>query len=234
MSAPGPLSLEAMHEQQLVWAKQLKQEDMFNPEELRVVAGLDVHWVDDTTGIAAVVILSWPGLEQVHARFLSFTPDIPYHTGLLGFRECPAYMQLLEEVHSTTEHKPQLLFVDGCGMLHQRGAGSATQLGLACNIPTIGISKSLNSRSRLTDKEVKQQMQDDAVTQLRLFDHEGVLVGCAIRKDIAHKQPVFVSVGHGVCLDTAVRLSAAACVHRIPEPVRQADVAARHRALGLL
>jgi deoxyinosine 3'endonuclease (endonuclease V) len=223
-----------MHKQQLVWAQQLEQQDLFDPEELKVVAGLDVHWVDDTTGIAALVVLSWPRLEQLHARFLSFTPDIAYHTGLLGFRECPAYLQLLEEVQRTTDHRPQLLFVDGCGILHPRGAGSASQLGLACSIPTIGISKSLNSRSRLTDKQVKQQMQDDGVTQLHLFDPEGLLVGCAIRKDTAHKQPVFVSVGHGVCLDTAVRLSAAACIHRIPEPVRQADVAARHRALGLV
>ena len=40
-------------------------------------------------------------------------------------------------------------------------------------------------------------------------------------------KPVVVSVGHGVSLSSAVALVWRTCKHRIPEPVRQADLRSR-------
>uniref|UniRef100_A0A3P9C150 Endonuclease V n=1 Tax=Maylandia zebra TaxID=106582 RepID=A0A3P9C150_9CICH len=34
-------------------------------------------------------------------------------------------------------------------------------------------------------------------------------------------KPVYVSVGHKISLDTAVRLTHACCRYRVPEPIRQ-------------
>lgn len=49
-------------------------------------------------------------------------------------------------------------------------------------------------------------------------------------------KPIFVSVGHGLSLDSAVALAHRCCAHRIPEPVRQADLRSREwlRAHGAL
>lgn len=46
--------------------------------------------------------------------------------------------------------------------------------------------------------------------------------------------PIFVSTGHRVSLDTAVALVIAMSKHRVPEPIRQADLRsrARLRAIG--
>ena len=40
-------------------------------------------------------------------------------------------------------------------------------------------------------------------------------------------RPIFVSVGHGVCLRTAVALTTACCAYRVPEPIRLADLEGR-------
>uniref|UniRef100_A0A3P9MBN2 Endonuclease V n=1 Tax=Oryzias latipes TaxID=8090 RepID=A0A3P9MBN2_ORYLA len=36
-------------------------------------------------------------------------------------------------------------------------------------------------------------------------------------------KPVYVSVGHKISLDTAVRLTRACCLFRVPEPIRQVE-----------
>ena len=40
-------------------------------------------------------------------------------------------------------------------------------------------------------------------------------------------KPIYVSVGHGVCLRSALALTLACCRHRVPEPVRLADLSGR-------
>uniref|UniRef100_A0A3Q4MZB2 Endonuclease V n=1 Tax=Neolamprologus brichardi TaxID=32507 RepID=A0A3Q4MZB2_NEOBR len=39
-------------------------------------------------------------------------------------------------------------------------------------------------------------------------------------------KPVYVSVGHKISLDTAVRLTHACCRYRVPEPIRQVGLRA--------
>ncbi|KAK4530077.1 hypothetical protein CCYA_CCYA03G0934 [Cyanidiococcus yangmingshanensis] len=54
------------------------------------------------------------------------------------------------------------------------------------------------------------------------------VLGAAVRTGRRARNPVYVSVGHGIDLDTAVTLvQAAAREHRLPEPLRLADQVAR-------
>jgi deoxyribonuclease V len=51
-------------------------------------------------------------------------------------------------------------------------------------------------------------------------------IGVALRTQKGIR-PVFVSIGHRVDLDSAIKLVLACCPrHRIPEPTRQADIEA--------
>jgi deoxyinosine 3'endonuclease (endonuclease V) len=220
-----------MEAQQDAWATQLTATDCHDRATLSVVGGLDTHWITEDEGVAALVVLSWPHLELLHNTFQHFLPTIPYKAGFLGFRECEAYTLLFNRVRGTSL-EPQLLFVDGCGVLHPRSCGSASQLGLMLDIPTIGISKTLNSRSKLSDKQVKDNMLATNSLQLPILDHAGLVVGCAVRKSLEHRQPVYVSCGHKISLDTAVELAKTSCLFKIPEPVRQADKLARQQAGG--
>jgi hypothetical protein len=80
------------------------------------------------------------GLAVVHQEFEVVDLDVPYLPGFLGFREVPAYKKLLSRL---TTIKPQILLVDGFGVLHERRCGSASQLGVETGYPTIGVGKHL-------------------------------------------------------------------------------------------
>ncbi|XP_050175251.1 endonuclease V isoform X6 [Myiozetetes cayanensis] len=49
----------------------------------------------------------------------------------------------------------------------------------------------------------------------------------ALRSYHNSSKPLYVSVGHRVSLDTAVRLVGSCCRYRVPEPIRQADIRSR-------
>ncbi|KAM7393634.1 hypothetical protein PAMP_020491 [Pampus punctatissimus] len=49
----------------------------------------------------------------------------------------------------------------------------------------------------------------------------GKVLGKALRSSDKSSKPVYVSVGHKISLDTAVRLTHSCCRYRVPEPIRQ-------------
>jgi hypothetical protein len=55
----------------------------------------------------------------------------------------------------------------------------------------------------------------------------GALLRTSKSVDEASFKPVIVSVGHGISLDSAIALTVLLTKHRIPEPVRQADLRGR-------
>jgi len=56
----------------------------------------------------------------------------------------------------------------------------------------------------------------------------GCVWGAALRTTAVDGfKPLLVSVGHGMSLASAVELVWRCCVHRVPEPVRQADLRSR-------
>ena len=51
--------------------------------------------------------------------------------------------------------------------------------------------------------------------------------GAAVCSTADVKNPIYVSIGHMVSLDTASAIARACAQHRVPEPVRQADQRSR-------
>src|SRR5690606_42066200 len=77
---------------------------------------------------------------EVLVEFLVRRPtSMPYIPGLLSFRELPALRQALDEL----PQRPDLLFVDGQGIAHPRRLGIAAHLGVAVDLPSIGVAKTL-------------------------------------------------------------------------------------------
>ncbi|PSC76275.1 endonuclease V isoform X1 [Micractinium conductrix] len=119
---------------------------------LHMVGGLDISVFPSVDasggsgnggGVASLAVLAFPSLalrhlEQLHLPSLT----APYIPGFLGFREVPAYLELLHRAVQQGVH-PQLLLVDGFGVLHPRRCGSASQLGVLAGLPTVGFAKSL-------------------------------------------------------------------------------------------
>ncbi|KAL7170735.1 hypothetical protein ACSBR2_035585 [Camellia fascicularis] len=111
---------------------------------LKYVGGVDVSFSKDDPSIACgtLVVLDLLTLEVVYDDFSVVRLHIPYVPGFLAFREAPILLELLEKMKNCAHpFHPQLLMVDGNGLLHPRGFGLACHLGVLANLPTIGIGK---------------------------------------------------------------------------------------------
>lgn len=73
----------------------------------------------------------------------------PYIPGFLAFREVDHLLALLERLRaSRPELVPDVIFVDGNGVLHPRGFGLASHLGVLARIPTVGLRRKRGRRWR--------------------------------------------------------------------------------------
>jgi deoxyribonuclease V len=186
------------------------------PRPPRFLGGADaICDRQDRRIFGAVAVYSFPELEFVEEAGAAGDCPFPYRTGLLSFREVP----ILAAAFQRLRQKPDVLLVDGQGLAHPRGLGLASHLGLALNIPTIGVAK-----SRLVGKGKEPDWEAGAVSPLIW---EGKVVGLILRT-VSGKQPLYLSVGHRLTLPES-REIVLTCVrrYRIPVPLRQADLLSR-------
>ncbi len=199
--------------------------------EIRTVAGLDAAFVlsgsqalrrtsrwnalrDANRAIGGVVVFRFPEMAEVERAHATLPLRFPYVPGFLSFREIPVLLEVLGKL----KKMPDLLFCDGQGYAHPRRMGLATHLGILLDRPTIGCAKSIliGSHGKLAKK---------AGSWAPLVDEKasGERIGAALRtRDGVN--PVYVSQGHRVSLETAIRLTLAVSDGvRIPRPTRVAD-----------
>lgn len=175
------------------------------------VAGVDVGFEDNgriTRG--AVVILEFPSLVMRESSIARLPTSFPYVPGLLSFREIPAVLKALAYI----EQLPDLLICDGQGIAHPRRIGIASHLGLLTGLPSIGVGKSRLIGTHEPVKDVKG-------TWVPLWD-KGECIGAVLRTRKGVK-PVYISPGHKISLETAIRY-VMACItrFRLPEAIRMA------------
>ena len=186
--------------------------------DVETVAGVDVSIRDDTAQ-AAVVVLSLPDLTVVDEAIHRCEVPFPYVPGLLSFRETPPVLPALEHLSVT----PDVLMTDSHGRAHPRRFGFACHLGVLLDRPTLGVAKSI------LVGEPGGALDDEKGSRVPLVD-DGETVGAVLRTR-TDVNPVYVSVGHRLTLDDAVRLTLECSPrYKIPEPTRQAHK--RSRASG--
>lgn len=180
---------------------------------VRTVAGTDCAFLDGGKSIIAAAVLCDAGsMEVLAARHVVRPCGFAYVPGLLSFREAPAVIAAVREL----PRRPDLLMCDGQGLAHPRRLGLACHVGLWVELPTIGVAK-----SRLCGEHRPLGLRRGCRVRLR---HGGEVVGSVVRTRTGVK-PLYVSVGHRVTLDQAVRWTLrAARRFRLPEPTRQADL----------
>ena len=180
--------------------------------DVRYVAGADMAF-DPETGIAfaGVIVYSFPGLEEVERQMARRKLRFPYVPGLLSFRESPVLLAAFARLRI----EPDLILIDGHGRAHPRRFGIACHIGILFDKPTIGCAKSL-----LVGEHAEPGEQAGSTTPLML---DGERVGVVLRTRDGVR-PIYVTTGHRVSLDSAVRL-VKQCVDgfRIPRPTRDAD-----------
>jgi len=139
----------------------------------------------------------------------------PYISGYLAFRELPVMLAAVEAARRSGLH-PDLLFVDGAGVLHPRGAGLASHLGVTLGLPTVGVTKTLLCGS-LPDGEPPLPGTDTPIVL------HGEAVGTCIRSRSGHARCVYVSPGHLIDPPGAAAWTLACFHRRLPEPIYWAD-----------
>ncbi|MBV9282131.1 MAG: deoxyribonuclease V [Chloroflexi bacterium] len=182
--------------------------------DIRLVAGVDNTYVRHdagTTAYAVVVTLTFPSLDVVETAFASCPVAFPYVPGLLSFREAPAILAAFRRA----AREPDVILFDGQGYAHFRRLGLASHLGVILDRPSIGCAK-----SRLVGRYQEPAREFGSATPLV---DRGEEVGAAVRTRPSHA-PLFVSPGHKVSIETAVRIVLACCRdnHFMPEPTRLA------------
>ncbi|CAI0565731.1 unnamed protein product [Linum tenue] len=110
------------------------------------------------------------------------------------------------------------------------GFGSACHVGVLADLPTIGIGKNLHHVDGLTLSGVRQLLQAEENNDrdyITLSGYSGCTWGVAMRSSAGAMKPIFISVGHRISLETAVKIVKLTCKYRMPEPIRQADIRSR-------
>jgi deoxyribonuclease V len=178
---------------------------------IRRVAGVDVGFEDGgRVTRAAVAVLSFPDLAPVDEAVARLPTRFPYVPGLLSFRELPAVLAALEGLRA----EPDVYLCDGQGLAHPRRFGIACHLGVLTDTPSIGVAK-----TRLIGSHAEPPPDKGGWTPIT---DGGEVIGAVLRSRRGVK-PLYVSVGHRVCLETAVRLVLACTTrYRLPETTRRA------------
>jgi deoxyribonuclease V len=154
---------------------------------------------------------------------------IPYVPGLLSFREGEAVLAALQGLSD----EPAVTLVDGSGRIHFREAGLATHVGVALDVPTVGVAKSLlcgRPRRSVDGLEEGERVAVEADDDVSAPD--GTVIGYAVQtrqfdSPERHVNPVYVSSGHRVSAATAADVVLACTAgYKLPEPTRLADAAA--------
>ncbi len=198
--------------------EKLKKQVIIDREPPRpsLVGGVDAAYSrKDDTIHGCVTVLEFPSLELVAHSTAEKIIEFPYISGYLSFRELPVIMEVLKHL----DPMPELLLVDGQGIAHPRRLGIASHLGVLTGISTIGCAKSLligNCTEPAAGKGCFSEIRDGEK-----------IIGAALRTR-ANVKPMYISVGHKISLQRAIKYVLDCCPHyRIPEPIRLAHNMAR-------
>lgn len=208
--------LERLRKEQKSLVADVLETDEARP--IRWVAGVDVSYRDDRM-YAVAVSMDALTLGPVEVATVRRRVEFPYIPTYLAYREFPG----IEAAVNRMSKAPDLLMIDGHGRLHPALFGIACHVGVRLDIPTIGIAKHL-----LAGRVEPSPLGEGAARPVRI---QGRTRGYAWIPP-GRSRAIYVSVGHRVSLETAMRMVQATTRHGYPEPLRVADRMSREMNRG--
>jgi len=200
------MDLYELKKEQKKLAQKVILKDDFS--KIKTIGGVDCAQRQNKLA-ACVVVCEFPSLKLIEKQTAILHDHLPYRPGFLAYREMPAIIEAFNKL----EQEPNLILVDGSGILHPRKLGMASHLGLALNKPTIGITKTL-----LTGRTENSKIY---------LDKELLGFEVSTRE---HANHLYISPGHLVSLGTTLK-TIQQCLkppHKLPEPLHLAHKFAKN------
>jgi deoxyribonuclease V len=195
--------------------KKIILDDTRLPQKIRTIGGVDVSYVGNM-GIGAVAVLDYESLQLLETQVAACPVKMPYIPTLLSFREIPPAVAAIRKLRSPVD----VFLVDAQGLAHPYRCGFASHLGLALGKPTVGAAK-----SRLIGDPVEVEGRTVLVDR-------GEVVGEVVETKQGTK-PIYVSIGHMVSLETAIKIVKHCSKSRISQPLLQAHKLATKTRLAI-
>jgi len=191
--------LELKREQQKL-AQKVVLNDGFT--KIKTIGGAYCHPIANKL-LASVIVCEYPSMKLIESKTYLLSDLLPYHSDFQAYREMPAIIEAFNKLES----EPDILIVNGPGILHPRKIGIASHLGLALNLPTIGIS---------------QKLPIGIVQKGNIFIGKD-MVGFEI-KTREYSNSIYASPGHLISLGSVLRSipSMIKYPHKLPEPLHLA------------
>ena len=196
------MNIIKLKDEQLKLAEKVIVNDNF--EKIEKIAGVDQTFIDKDV-ISGIVVCDYKDLKPIEKKYAVVKAKIPYVSSFLSYRESPAIVEAFNKL----ENKPNILIVDGNGILHPRRIGMASHVGILLDIATIGVAKRLMAGEA---KEGTIYIEKEA-RGYELITRE-------------HSRPIYVSPGHKVSLKTSLEI-VKKCIrfpHKLPEPLHLAHI----------
>ncbi len=153
---------------------------------VRLIGGLDLSFVEDdpSSACACLIVSTFPDCNVVFEDFCMVQLTQPYVPGFLAFREADFLVDLLEKLRrNKPELFPQIVLVDGNGILHQQACGLACHVGVRANVSAIGVAKTFFQVDGLDYDKVRTEFQKNCRTAgswIPLQGDSGAVWGAAV------------------------------------------------------
>ncbi len=195
----------------------IPEDPIYAPQKGDLILALDIQYKENQAHVAGDLHY-W---QQDHMGTFAgeIEAKVPYVPSYFCFREGPPLLSFWKTLQEKNIAQPKFIIVDGHGIAHPRKFGVACWLGLATQTPTIGCAKDTLVRyvgDLSPDKGSRVPVQLDEET-----------VGYVFRKE-ENIRPIYVSPGHLTTLGQSIEIvQGLPGNYRIPDPLRNADHAAR-------
>jgi len=202
------MDLTELKKEQYRLAKRVDLKDGF--KEIKTIGGVECVVVEEKL-LACIVVCEYPSMKIIEEKSFLLNDPLPYRPGFTAYRELPAMVEAVNML----DQEPDILLVKGAGIVHPRNIGVASHLGLALNLPTIGV----------TDKLSFGNVNEGKI----LFKDNHLGFEIVTRE---HAKPVYVSPGYQVSLATVKYLLPQTIhyPHKMPEPLHLAHKLGKKKA----
>lgn len=213
----------------------IEKNETLNTNLITKVCGFDisVSKYDESRGVVGLCIIDIITFEILYEDYEFVEITQPYVPGFLAFREVDHLIELYSKFKSLDIYYnliPDVILVDGNGILHSNRFGLASHLGVKLNLPTIGCSKTMFYVDGLTRKFIQEKSSEKLLKEndyFNLIGMSGEIWGVAYRSTNQSYKPIYISIGHMIDLSKSIKIVEKCIRFRVPEPIRICDLTTR-------